>query len=113
VPRERLGELLAGAAMLVLGSRSHEFSPFSVLEAMGAGVPAAVTRSGGVLELVGERGCVARNDPDALAARMAALWADPQARRAEGEALLARARERHSEERYLRELLGVYGRAGA
>jgi glycosyltransferase involved in cell wall biosynthesis len=113
VPRDELRRLLAGAAMLVLSSRSHEFSPFSVLEAMGAGVPAAVTRSGGVPELVGERDCVPRNDPHALAARMSALWEDPAARRAEGEALLARARAHHSEERYVRELLAVYERAGA
>jgi glycosyltransferase involved in cell wall biosynthesis len=63
--------------MLVLSSRCHEFSPFSVLEAMRA------------------------------------LWADPERRREEGEALLARARERHSEERYLRDLLDLYERVSA
>jgi glycosyltransferase involved in cell wall biosynthesis len=47
---------------------------------------------------------------DALAARLAELWADPERRRAEGEALMARARERHGEEPYIRELLGLYER---
>jgi hypothetical protein len=42
---------------------------------------------------------------------MRALWEQPGLRRDEGEALLARARERHSEERYVRELLEVYARA--
>ena len=40
---------------------------------------------------------------------MESLWSDPERRRAEGEALLARAREQHSEKRYLRDLLALYG----
>jgi glycosyltransferase involved in cell wall biosynthesis len=111
VPRSEMPGLLEGAAMLVLGSRCHEFSPFSVLEAMGAGVPVIATRSGGVPELIGPERCVPRGDATAMAARMRALWGDPGRRREEGEALLARARERHSEERYVRELLELYERA--
>jgi glycosyltransferase involved in cell wall biosynthesis len=113
VPRAEMPGLLAGAAMLVLSSRCHEFSPFSVLEAMGAGVPVVGTRSGGVPELIGTERCVPRGDAAAMADRMSALWGDPDRRRDEGEALLARARERHSEERYLRDLLGLYERARA
>jgi glycosyltransferase involved in cell wall biosynthesis len=103
-------ELLAGAAVLVQSSRSHEFSPFSVLEAMGAGVPVAATRSGGVPELVGDESCVPLGDARALAERLRALWSEPARRREEGEALLARVRERHSEARYLGSLLGLYER---
>jgi glycosyltransferase involved in cell wall biosynthesis len=110
VPRAEMPALLAGAAMLILGSRCHEFSPFAVLEAMGAGVPVVATRSGGVPELIGAERCVPR---DALADRMRDLWADPEQRRNEGEALLARARERHSEERYVHELLSLYERVTA
>jgi glycosyltransferase involved in cell wall biosynthesis len=113
VPRAEMPGLLAGAAMLVLSSRCHEFSPFSVLEAMGAGVPVVGTRSGGVPELIGTERCVPRGDAAAMADRMSALWGDPDRRREEGEALLARAREHHSEERYLRDLLELYERAGA
>jgi glycosyltransferase involved in cell wall biosynthesis len=113
VPRAEMPELMADAAMLVLGSRCHEFSPFSVLEAMGAGLPVVATRSGGVPELIGPERCVPRGDAAALAERMSALWADPARRADEGEALLGRARERHSEERYLSDLLAVYERAGA
>jgi glycosyltransferase involved in cell wall biosynthesis len=111
VPRAEMRGLLAGAAMLVLSSRCHEFSPFSVLEAMGAGVPVVATRSGGVPELIGAERCVPRGDAAAMSDRMRALWGDPGRRRAEGEALLARAREQHSEERYLRDLLELYRRA--
>jgi glycosyltransferase involved in cell wall biosynthesis len=103
-------DLLASAAMLVLPSRCHEFSPFSVLEAMGQGVPVVATRSGGVPELIGAERCVPRN---ALADRMRALWTDPERRRDDGEALLARAREEHSEERYVRDLLDLYARVHA
>jgi glycosyltransferase involved in cell wall biosynthesis len=108
VPRTEIPSLLEGAAMLLLSSRCHEFSPFSVLEAMGAGVPVIATRSGGVPELIGEERCVPRGDATAMAARMRALWGDPARRREEGEALLARVRERHSEERYVRGLLELY-----
>jgi glycosyltransferase involved in cell wall biosynthesis len=113
VPRAEMPGLLEGAAMLVLSSRCHEFSPFSVLEAMGAGVPVVATRSGGVPELIGPERCVPRGDAAAVADRMRALWEDPGRRREEGEALLARACEHHSEERYVRGLLALYGRAGA
>jgi glycosyltransferase involved in cell wall biosynthesis len=113
VARGRMAELLAGAAMLVLSSHYHEFSPFSVLEAMGAGVPVVATRTGGVPELIGSDRCVPMGDAPALAERMRALWEQPGLRREEGEGLLARAREQHSEERYVRELLELYERAGA
>jgi glycosyltransferase involved in cell wall biosynthesis len=49
-------------------------------------------------------------DTAALAARMHALWRDPGRRQADGEAGLARARERFSRERFTRELLALYER---
>jgi glycosyltransferase involved in cell wall biosynthesis len=113
VPRADMPALLRGAAALVLSSRSHEFSPFSVLEAMGAGVPVVATRSGGVPELVGEERCVPLGDASALAGRIGALWGDPWRRREEGEQLLARAFEHHSEQRYLSDLLAIYARVSA
>jgi glycosyltransferase involved in cell wall biosynthesis len=113
VARTGMADLLAGAAMLVLSSHSHEFSPFAVLEAMGAGIPVVATRTGGVPELIGPERCVPLGDAPALAARMDDLWSDPDRRREHGDALLARIREHHSEERYLRDLLALYERAGA
>jgi glycosyltransferase involved in cell wall biosynthesis len=111
VPRAGMPGLLEGAAMLVMSSRCHEFSPFSVLEAMGAAVPVVATRSGGVPELIGPERCVPRGDAAAVADRMRSLWGDPARRREEGEAMLARARENHSEERYVRDLVALYERA--
>jgi hypothetical protein len=40
---------------------------------------------------------------------MSALWADPDRRRAEGDAALARAHHRFSERRYIDDLAHMYG----
>src|SRR4051794_30306562 len=71
VDRERLAELLAGAAMVLMPSRYHEFSPYSALEAMAAGVPVVATPMGGLPELIGVERCVPAAD---FAPRLRALW---------------------------------------
>ena len=101
---------LAGAAMVLMPSRYHEFAPYSALEAMAAGVPVVASQLGGLPELIGPERCVPLNDPHALAARMRNLWTDPGRRAADGEALLKRARANHAEERYTQRLLGLYER---
>ena len=106
--RASLQRELAGAAMLLMPSRYHEFAGYSALEAMGAGVPVVASNLGALPEMVGAEGCVRPNDPAALAARMTALWEDPDLRRAEGELLIARARANHSEGDYVGRLLELY-----
>jgi glycosyltransferase involved in cell wall biosynthesis len=101
---------LAGAAMVVMPSRYHEFSPYSALEAMAAGVPVVASNLGGLPELIGPERCVPPNDEHALAARMRKLWTDAERRTRDGEALLRRARENHPEERYTERLLDLYER---
>lgn len=113
VERDRMPALLAGAAALLVPSRCHEFMPFAALEAMAAGVPVLAARMGGLPELVGPERCVGANDPDALAERLRTLWDDPDLRSADGDALIARARARHSEGRYLNDLLDLYERVSA
>jgi glycosyltransferase involved in cell wall biosynthesis len=100
--------LLRGAAMAVVPSVGPDVMPFAALEAMAAGVPVVAAASGSLPEIVGAERCVPPRDAAALAEAMRALWEDPQRRRAEGEALLASARERYSERRYVDELLAVY-----
>ena len=106
--RAEIARELAGAAMLVLPSRYHEFAPYAVLEAMAAGVPVVGTTLGGVAELIGPENCVLPNDPQSLAARMSSLWADGELRRSQGQMLIATARERYGGERYRRDLLLLY-----
>ena len=111
--REALGRELAAAAMLLLPSRYHEFAGYAVLEAMAAGVPVLVTTLGAPPELAGEERSVPPNDPEALAARMAELWDDPNLRGREGDLVLARAHDGHGEAAYLRALMSVYGQPAA
>jgi glycosyltransferase involved in cell wall biosynthesis len=110
VPHDEVRAQLRGAAMAVVPSVGPDVMPFAALEAMAAGVPVVATRSGSLPEVVGEGRCVERRDPEALAGAMSALWEDSGHRADEGEAALARARELFAEERYVRELLAVYGR---
>jgi glycosyltransferase involved in cell wall biosynthesis len=108
LPAPELAALLRGAAMAVVPSLGGDVMPFAALEAMAAGLPVIASRSGSLPELAGPERCVPRRDPQALAGVMRALWDDPQRRRAEGDALIARARERFGEERYVKGLLAVY-----
>jgi glycosyltransferase involved in cell wall biosynthesis len=113
VGRTQVTDLLGNAGALLMPSRCHEFSPYSALEAMAAGVPVLATRMGGLPELIGPERCIPLNDPQALADRLRELWDDPERRSADGDALLTRARRRHSEERYLGALLDLYERVTA
>jgi glycosyltransferase involved in cell wall biosynthesis len=106
--RASLERELAGAAMLVMPSRYHEFAGYSALEAMAAGVPVVASNLGALPEMVGAARCVPPNDPAALAARMRALWEDAELRRAEGDLLIANARAHHSESDYVARLLELY-----
>ena len=113
VEHDRVGELLAGAAMVLVPSLGPEVLPFAALEAMAAGVPVVASRTGSLPEVVGRERCVPRRDPEALAGAMRRLWEDPGLRAAEGDAMHARVRERHSRERYTRGLLALYERVQA
>lgn len=94
--RERVGDFLAAADLLVLSSDT-EGMPGAVIEAAAAGVPAVATAVGGVAECVedGLTGLLVdpatgpAGDPTgeaAGAAAISALLADPARRRAMGEA---------------------------
>jgi glycosyltransferase involved in cell wall biosynthesis len=106
--RAGLERELAGAAMLLMPSRYHEFAGYSALEAMAAGVPVIASTLGALPEIVGALRCVPPNDPAALAERMTALWADAELRRAEGNLLIERARAHHAESGYVGRLLEIY-----
>lgn len=108
VERARLDGLLADAAAVVVPSRWDETFGYAALEAMAAGVPVVASRTGALPEVVGEARCVPRGDAGALAGALRTLWEDPARREAEGNALIARARERFGRERHVERLLSVY-----
>jgi glycosyltransferase involved in cell wall biosynthesis len=103
VCRADMAALVGGAAMVLMPSRYHEFSPYSALEAAAAGVPVIATPMGGLPELVGESVPQA-SFPD----RVAALWADPAERRRAGDALLERACAAHGQDAFTARLTGLY-----
>jgi glycosyltransferase involved in cell wall biosynthesis len=113
VPADTLRDLLRRAALVVVPTKGNETFGFAAVEAMAAGVPVVATRAGALPEVVGEEHCVDRGDALAMAARMHELWEDPERRAREGEAGIATARERFSEERYIRSLLELYERLGS
>jgi glycosyltransferase involved in cell wall biosynthesis len=110
VPPDTLRDMLRRAAMVVVPTTGNETFGFAALEAMAAGVPVVAARSGALPEVVGDDACVPHGDALAMGARMQDLWADPMRRLDEGDAGIARARERFSEERYVRALLALYAR---
>jgi glycosyltransferase involved in cell wall biosynthesis len=108
--RRDLPRLLRESACLLLPS-DYESCPYAVLEAMAAGVPVVATRVGGVPELVedGVEGIlVPARQPEAAAAAVGRVLADPKAARAMGEAGRRRARERYSLERMVADTVTVY-----
>ncbi len=84
----------------------HEGIPVALMEAMAAEVPVVATRTGSIPELVDERSgiLVADRNPEALAAAIATLAADPARRRVLGEAGRARVLADFATERTTAEL---------
>jgi glycosyltransferase involved in cell wall biosynthesis len=110
--RADVADLLAEAQVFVLATRS-EGLPFSVLEAMAAGLPVVASRVGGVPELVveGETGfLVPPADPSALAGALDGLLADPDLRERLGAAGRARVEGRFRLDVSLRAHLDLYRR---
>ena len=113
VPRERVLDLLRAAAVAVMPSRCHDNQPMAVLEAFGCGVPVVATSLGGLPELT-EEGCgltVPPEDPEALAAALGGLLADPDRASAMGRTARARAERDFPPDRHLAGLERLYERA--
>jgi glycosyltransferase involved in cell wall biosynthesis len=87
--RRDVDAILAAADALVLPSLANECLPYAILEAMAHGLPVIGTDVAGIPEEIadGETGfVVAPGDAAALAERLRRLAADPELRRAMGEA---------------------------
>jgi glycosyltransferase involved in cell wall biosynthesis len=108
--RDDVPALLARAQCFLLTS-DFEGCPYTLLEAMAAGVPVVATRVGGVGEIVreGETGFLAdRANHESVAAALALVLDDPARGRALGEAGRRLVVERYSLERMVRETTALY-----
>jgi glycosyltransferase involved in cell wall biosynthesis len=112
--RRDVPELLAEAECFLLTS-DYEGCPYTVLEAMAAGVPVVSTRVGGVPELVadGETGLLVEpGDPAAAAAAIQGVLDAPERARLLGEAGRARALSDFGIDRMVRETCSLYDSLG-
>jgi glycosyltransferase involved in cell wall biosynthesis len=104
-----LVETRAMAVAVLVPSRYEEPCPYSLLDAMAAGVPVLASDRGGLPEFVGSGGAVLpADDIDAWARALSELWRRPEMRRERGEAALAHARESFGEARYHEALIEIY-----
>jgi len=106
---EALAELRARAAVALAPSRWEEPCPFSVLEALAAGIPVLASDRGGLPELVGEDATLPASDPAAWSDSLKQLWQNPGLRAERGAAALTRARERFGEDLFYDRLMALYG----
>lgn len=109
-PRPDLAGAYADADVFALSSR-WEGLPYTVLEAMAAGLPVVATEVDGVPEAVtdGATGLLVRpQDPRALAAALTALLRDPARRLAFGTAGRERVARHFSRDAMVARILAVY-----
>ena len=108
------GPLLHGVDLFVSASWAESF-PYSILEAMSAGLPVVTTDAGGSAEAVadGTTGLVVpARDSAALAAAISGLLDDRRRAGALGEAGRMRVAERFTLDRMIDATLGVYDEVG-
>ena len=108
IPPEQMMALRAHAAFVLAPSRWDEPCPYSVIEALAAGLPVLASGRGGLPELVGEEKVLPDRDVDAWAVAMRSMWDDDAARIRRSEEALSRARELFGEERFYSALMDVY-----
>jgi glycosyltransferase involved in cell wall biosynthesis len=115
-PRDRVFELMAGAAALVVPSLWYEAFPLVILEAFAAGLPVVVSAIGSLATIVsdGVDGLHASaGDAGALAQAIRRLIADPALRRRLGQGAYQAWQTRFTPEHNHEHLVGVYAAARA
>lgn len=112
-PVEEPWEVLGRMDVFVLPSR-WEGMPYTLLEAMGSGLPVVATDVGGVRDLIVDDRhgtVVAPADPGALAEAISRYVSSPSLRATVGELARTRVLEEFSQERMLERTLAVYSEA--
>lgn len=94
-PRAEVADLYRQADVVVVPSRWAEPFALTVMEGMASGVPVVASAAGGIPEVLGDAGVAVRpDDPDDLAAALAALADDETLRRQVGTLCRRRAEAR-------------------
>ena len=111
VAPERVGSLMASAAILCVPSTCYENCPTAVLEAMSAGLPVVASDLGGLTELLEGGRCgtlFPAGDVAALQAGIQQALASPEELNAMAERAQARVATTHDPELFLDRIEGIY-----
>ncbi len=111
VTGDRLEELVHNSRFVVMPSIWYENYPMTILDAYSWGKPVVGSDLGGIPEMItpGEHGMLANHsDPDDLAAKMKAVWDDPDLAVEMGRKARARIEAELSPEVYIEKVLAVY-----
>jgi glycosyltransferase involved in cell wall biosynthesis len=108
VTQDELTKLRREAAVELAPLRCEEACPYTVLDALAAGIPVLASNLGGLPELVGDHSALDPADSDGWASALRELWENPARREQVGGEGLERARVRFGEDRYYEGLMRIY-----
>jgi len=112
--KDEMSDFYSAARLFALPSRCFEVFPLVLAEAMAHGLPVVASRIGGLPEIVddGMTGLLFRaGDVGDMAAKIRALWEDPEMCRRMGAAAQEKAAREYSAEAHFRGVMAAYEEA--